>query len=70
MPRGSLLLRKGPVRVIVGEPIPTAGLSETDRNQLLEKVRGVIARALAEGADPHEPTPAVAPAPTVSTSRG
>jgi 1-acyl-sn-glycerol-3-phosphate acyltransferase len=64
MPPGSYLLRKGAVRVVVGEPIPTAGLSDADRDALLEKVRGVIARALAE--TPATSAPAL-PAPAVAT---
>jgi 1-acyl-sn-glycerol-3-phosphate acyltransferase len=42
MPRGSLLLRSGPVHVVVGEPVPTTGLTEDDRHKLLEKVRTSI----------------------------
>jgi 1-acyl-sn-glycerol-3-phosphate acyltransferase len=45
MPRGSLLLRKGHVHMVVLEPIPTAGLTEGDRQALVERVRGLIARA-------------------------
>ncbi len=48
MPRGSYLLRKGTIRVIVGEPIPTQGLSAEDRAQLDERVRGMVAAMLAE----------------------
>ena len=44
MPRGSWILRRGPVSVEIGAPIPTAGLSSSDRNALLEKVRSEIAR--------------------------
>lgn len=50
MPPGSLLLVPGHVRIVVGEPIPTAGLSDADRDALLEKVRAVIAGPLGEGA--------------------
>ena len=46
MPRGSLLLRPGPVSVIIGEPIPTEGLSPDDRNALLDRVRVAIADLL------------------------
>jgi 1-acyl-sn-glycerol-3-phosphate acyltransferase len=52
MPRGSLLLRAGRVQAIVGTPIPTAGLSETDRHKLLEQVRGCIAEMLGETLGP------------------
>lgn len=44
MPRGSLILRRGPVTIEVGAPIPTAGLSPADRTALLERVRGEVAR--------------------------
>ncbi len=43
MPSGSLLVRPGHVQVIIGQPIPTAGLTGADRNALLERVRGEIA---------------------------
>jgi 1-acyl-sn-glycerol-3-phosphate acyltransferase len=46
MPRGSLLLRPGSIEVIVGEPIPTAGLVERDRAALIEQVRGLIQKML------------------------
>jgi 1-acyl-sn-glycerol-3-phosphate acyltransferase len=46
MPRGSVWLRPGRVQVIIGEPIPTDGLSGDDRNALLERVRGTIAEML------------------------
>jgi 1-acyl-sn-glycerol-3-phosphate acyltransferase len=48
MPRGSLFIRAGVVRAVVGTPIPTAGLTEGDRHRLLEDVRGRIACMLAE----------------------
>lgn len=44
MPRGSLVLRRGPVIIEIGEPIPTAGLAPADRDAILERVRGEIAR--------------------------
>jgi 1-acyl-sn-glycerol-3-phosphate acyltransferase len=44
MPRGSLILRRGPVVVEVGQPIDTAGLSVEDRDLLVERVRNEIAR--------------------------
>jgi 1-acyl-sn-glycerol-3-phosphate acyltransferase len=50
MPRGSLLLRAGAIRVIIGQPIPTQGLSDEDRVNLPERVRGIIDVMLAEGA--------------------
>ncbi|HXE58380.1 MAG TPA: lysophospholipid acyltransferase family protein [Gemmatimonadales bacterium] len=39
LPRGSLVFRPGPVRVLVGEPIPTAGLGYEDRDVLRERAR-------------------------------
>ena len=52
MPRGSLFMRAGVVRVLVGQPVPTAGLSEADRHRLLEDVRGRIAAMLDEATSP------------------
>ncbi len=43
MPRGSLILRRGPVTLVVGAPIATVGLSPADRDALLERVRSEIA---------------------------
>ena len=48
MPRGSVLLRSGRVQAIIGEPIPTAGLTDSDRHRLLEQVRSRIAEMLGE----------------------
>jgi 1-acyl-sn-glycerol-3-phosphate acyltransferase len=39
MPPGAVTLRPGSVRVKVGEPIPTAGLAEADRDALMHRVR-------------------------------
>lgn len=47
MPRGSLLLRRGTITVVVGAPIPTQGLAEEDRAALAERVRGVVETMLA-----------------------
>jgi 1-acyl-sn-glycerol-3-phosphate acyltransferase len=59
MPRGSLILRSGPVTVEIGEPIPVAGLSSLDRDSLLERVRNEI--ALMSGQEKREqPTPSPA----------
>lgn len=44
MPRGSLILRRGPVTLEIGVPIPTVGLSVADRDTLLERVRSEVAR--------------------------
>jgi 1-acyl-sn-glycerol-3-phosphate acyltransferase len=48
MPRGSMLLRSGEVRAVIGSPIATEGLTEADRNKLLERVRDEIAAMLGE----------------------
>jgi hypothetical protein len=37
-----MVVRRGPVRVRAGHPIPTAGLSVHDRRELMEKVRREI----------------------------
>jgi 1-acyl-sn-glycerol-3-phosphate acyltransferase len=42
MPRGSLLLRSGTITAIIGEPIPTQGLSDAERATLSERVRSVV----------------------------
>jgi 1-acyl-sn-glycerol-3-phosphate acyltransferase len=44
MPRGSLILRRGPVTIEIGAPISTKDLSGADRNALLDRVRDEIAR--------------------------
>ena len=50
MPSGSLLLRAGAIKVIIGQPIPTQGLSDEDRVNLPGRVRGIVEVMLAEGA--------------------
>ena len=50
MPRGSLLLRAGAIKVIIGEPIPTKDLSDEDRVNLPGRIRGIVEVMLAEGA--------------------
>jgi 1-acyl-sn-glycerol-3-phosphate acyltransferase len=47
MPRGSLLLRGGTITAVIGEPIPTQGLSDEDRARLPDRVRGVVETLLA-----------------------
>lgn len=51
MPRGAVLMRAGAIKVEVGRPIATAGLSAADREALIERVRGEIAAMLGEPAD-------------------
>lgn len=48
MPRGSYLVRSGTVQVIIGEPIPTQGLSDDERAALDDRVRGIVEAMLAE----------------------
>jgi 1-acyl-sn-glycerol-3-phosphate acyltransferase len=48
MPRGAALIRAGTVTVEVGAPIPTAGLTGSDRDALIAKVRGQVAAMLGE----------------------
>ena len=51
MPRGAALIRAGTVTVEVGEPIPTAGLTNGDREALIAKVRARVAEMLGETDD-------------------
>lgn len=48
MPRGAMLMRAGTVKVEVGEPVPTAGLTTSDREPLIARVRGQVAAMLGE----------------------
>ncbi len=48
MPRGSMLIRAGEVRLQIGEPIPTAGLGPSDRERLVKLVHARIAEMLGE----------------------
>jgi 1-acyl-sn-glycerol-3-phosphate acyltransferase len=49
MPRGSLLLRSGTIKAIIGEPVPTQGISDEERASLNDRVRSVVEAMLAEG---------------------
>jgi 1-acyl-sn-glycerol-3-phosphate acyltransferase len=49
MHKGSAFVRPVRVSVRVGAPIPTAGLSMDDRDELIGRVRGEVERLLAEG---------------------
>jgi len=42
LPKGGLRLHPMPIRIEVGEPIPTAGLTAGDRDQLRDRVRAAI----------------------------
>jgi 1-acyl-sn-glycerol-3-phosphate acyltransferase len=48
MPPGSLLLRSGTMKAIVGEPIPTVGLSDEERASLSDRVRGAVQAMLTD----------------------
>src|SRR5204862_7131816 len=42
MPKGAWRLRSRPIRLLVGEPIPTAGLQPGDRERLRDEVRAAM----------------------------
>jgi len=46
MPRGRFWVKPGVVRIEVGEPVPTIGLTIDDRDQLMERVRGRMEQML------------------------
>jgi 1-acyl-sn-glycerol-3-phosphate acyltransferase len=48
MPAGSLLLRSGTIKAIIGEPVPTQGLSDEERTTLNDRVRAIVESMLAE----------------------
>ena len=52
MPRGAALIRAGTVAVEVDEPIPTDGMTASDREALMVKVRGRVAAMLGESVTP------------------
>ena len=58
MPPGTPLIRAGRVQIEVDEPISTAGLGPSDRQQLLERVYARIAAMLGEPTVRGEPAPA------------
>jgi 1-acyl-sn-glycerol-3-phosphate acyltransferase len=62
MPAGSLLVRPGHVHVIIGEPVSTQGLTDDDRNQLVDDVRAKVSAMLAE----RRASTTLAPAPSAS----
>jgi 1-acyl-sn-glycerol-3-phosphate acyltransferase len=49
MPPGSLRLGRVPVRVVIHDPIPTAGLTVADVDELAERARTVVASAVRAG---------------------
>jgi 1-acyl-sn-glycerol-3-phosphate acyltransferase len=42
LPKGGFWLRPRPIRILVGEPIATAGMTPEDRDRLRERVRAAI----------------------------
>ncbi len=46
LPKGTLRIKRGVMKIIVGDPIDTSGYSEETRDQLLERVREVIRQTL------------------------
>ena len=48
IPRRSLAVHSGTIKVVYGAPIPTAGLRAEQRNELKERVRDAIARGFDE----------------------
>jgi 1-acyl-sn-glycerol-3-phosphate acyltransferase len=56
MSKGKLGIRPGRVRVVFHAPVATQGLTQTDREELMERVRHTIASAL----DPAGPRPGAA----------
>jgi len=55
MPKGSFRIRSGTIRIRVGEPIPTAGLSMSERDGLLREGRARVAALMGEPAKPARP---------------
>ncbi len=52
LPRGQLGIRPGRVRLVVHPPVSTAGLTATQRETLMKKVREAIASALPQPPNP------------------
>lgn len=65
LPRGSAFPRPGRIHVVVGAPIPTAGLGDRDREALVARVREEISTLLTEPelSTSHAPASDRAPAP-------
>jgi 1-acyl-sn-glycerol-3-phosphate acyltransferase len=58
MPRGSLRVKSGSIKAIIGAPIPTQGLTAQDRPALIQRVQGSIAAMLAEASQGDNAEPA------------
>jgi 1-acyl-sn-glycerol-3-phosphate acyltransferase len=48
MPRGSMVLRAGPVEMHLGTPLPTAGLTDADLPALMQQVRAAMLKNFRE----------------------
>ena len=48
MPRGSMVLRAGPVEMYIDPPLPTAGLTDADLPALMQQVRDAMERHFGE----------------------
>jgi 1-acyl-sn-glycerol-3-phosphate acyltransferase len=61
-PRGSALIHSGAIHIEIGEPISTEGLTDDDRDALLERVHALIlemtTRELSQGLPSPRPSPA------------
>lgn len=62
MLKGRLMTCPGIVRLVVHEPVPTAGLARADARHLADEVRAVVARAVEDG-ETEAATPPLASAP-------
>src|SRR5690242_317271 len=55
LPKGRFFLRPRPIRIVIGDPISTAGMTVEQRQELRDRVRAAIvalkARVDAEGVD-------------------
>ena len=49
MPKGALALRPGRVTLVFHEPLPTRGLRQEDREELMRRCQEAIASALNSG---------------------
>ncbi len=56
MAKGSSRIRSGEIRLRIGKPIPTGGLTLRDRNRLLQECRGAIMELKGEVPDAGEAT--------------
>jgi len=52
LPKNTLALRSGHMTITIGDPIPTAGLTEKDVPELMEKTRAAISENFDPGYDP------------------